>query len=405
MTPREPIKRILALTRSQWDVPSARRGVRESFAKVLDCRTPKLGAEVYASAPEEKVFFHTCKSRACPSCGNRGTLLWQREQWVTLPDVPFVGIVLTMPDVFWPIFKDHRDLQQDLTALGAAAIPQWAKDRFGVALFVTAIQHTFGGRLNHNPHLHMLVSAGGLRMTKSEWVPSLRFHREEIMNLWRLAVTSYLESALRKGLLSLPSASRMSTELIRDQAQRSWNIQVTAQMSKKHFLGYAGRYIRRLPVAQRRILSVSAEEVVYESKVTRTKTHAVESCTPAEFVEKLAQHIPDRYRNSMRYFGLLAPRTKATTRNVVFCLLGQQKRPKPKREPWAHSIRKQFGTDPLSDSKGCRMQWVSSLKPRLVAQTEAHGRVIDFPRDQGTRSAPGCAFNVPRCVGFASQEA
>jgi hypothetical protein len=69
LTPREPIKRILALTRSQWDVPSARRGVRESFAKVLDCRTPKLGAEVYASTSEEKVFFHSCKSRACPSRG------------------------------------------------------------------------------------------------------------------------------------------------------------------------------------------------------------------------------------------------------------------------------------------------------------------------------------------------
>ena len=273
-----------------------------------------------------------------------------------------------MPDVFWPTFKDHRDLQRDLPALGAAAIQQWARNRYGVRLCLIVIQHTFGGRLNHNPHLHMLVSAGGLKTSKGEWVPSLQFHRDEIMNLWRFAVTSYLESALRKGLLSLSSPSWVSAEMIRDQSERWWNIQVTSQMSKKHFLGYAGRYIRRLPIAQRRILSVSPKEVVYESKVTRTKTHIVERCTPAEFVEKLSQHIPDRYRHSMRYFGLLAPRAKANTRNVMFALLGQQKRPKPKREPWAHSVRRQFGNDPLSDSKGCRMQWVSSLKPCSVAQ-------------------------------------
>ena len=366
MITREPIKKILALTRTQWDVPSERAGVRESFARVLACRTPKLGAEVYASTSEERVFFHTCKSKACPSCGNRGTLLWQREQWVTLPDIPFVGVVLTMPNVFWPIFKDHRDLQRDLPALGAAAIQQWARDRYGVRLCVIVIQHTFGGRLNHNPHLHMLVSAGGLKTSKGEWLPSLRFDRDEIMNLWRFAVTSYLESALRRGLLSLSGPSSISAKTIREHGERWWNIQITPQMSKKHFLGYAGRYIRRLPIAQRRILSVSPEEVVYESKVTRTKTHAVERCTPSEFVEKLAQHIPDRYRHSMRYFGLLAPRAKATTSNAVFSLLSQQKRLKPKREWWADSLRRRFGTDPLTDTKGCRMHWVSSRKPTHV---------------------------------------
>jgi hypothetical protein len=111
-----PLRQILELTKDQWDHPGERDAVRDNFPKVCMCRTAALGGEVYASAAAEKVCYHTCKSKCCPGCGNRGTLLWQREQWATLPDIAFVGIVLTMPDVFWPVFKAHRHLQHNLPA-------------------------------------------------------------------------------------------------------------------------------------------------------------------------------------------------------------------------------------------------------------------------------------------------
>jgi len=103
---------------------------------------------VYSSATEEKVFYHTCKSKFC---GNRGTRLWQRDQWATLPDIPFVGVVLTMPDVFWPVFQAHRHLQRDLPALGAAVLRQYAWKLYRVRLYIVVVQHTFGGRLYYNP--------------------------------------------------------------------------------------------------------------------------------------------------------------------------------------------------------------------------------------------------------------
>ena len=63
--------------------------MREALRKVLDCGTAALGAEVFASAHATRVVYHTCKSRACPSCGYRATTLWQREQWRELPDIPY----------------------------------------------------------------------------------------------------------------------------------------------------------------------------------------------------------------------------------------------------------------------------------------------------------------------------
>jgi len=85
------------------------------------------------------------------------------HQWAALPDISFVGIVLTMPPIFWPVFKAHRHLQHDLPSLGAAVLQQWAWNLYQVRLHIIVIQHTFGGRLNHFPHLHMMVSAGGLK--------------------------------------------------------------------------------------------------------------------------------------------------------------------------------------------------------------------------------------------------
>jgi Putative transposase/Transposase zinc-binding domain len=359
-----PLKKIFELTQHEWDHPAERAAVRDNFRKVCACRTPALGGEVYASAAGEKVFHHTCKSKCCPSCGNRATLLWLEEQWAALPDISFVGIVLTMPTVFWPVFKAHRHLQHDLPALGAAVLQQWAWNLYQVRLHIIVIQHTFGGRLNHFPHLHMMVSAGGLKPGEARWVEPLEFDREQIMILWRFALTSYLWKANRDGLLRKSSLPGEFNDLIYEEAQRDyWHIHLTARMSKRHFLGYAGRYIRRLPIAQNRILTVTEDEVVYLAKDTRTKTFRETSCTPAEFVAMLSPHVLDRYQHSMRYYGLLAPRTKTLTSAAVFALLGLHQRPKPPRQGWADSLKQHFGVDPLIDEFGNPMQWVGRRQP------------------------------------------
>src|SRR5215470_14952943 len=74
----------------------------------------------------------------------------------------------------------------------------------------------------------------------------------------------------------------------------------------------------------------------------------VETCFPLRgFVQTLADHIPDRYRHNVRHFGLLAPRLKARSHDLIFRLLDQERLGKPKHLPWARSRRKHFGIDPL----------------------------------------------------------
>lgn len=206
-----------------------------------------------------------------------------------------------MPNVLWPIFESHRRMQHDLPALGAAVITHWAWNRYRVRLCVIAVQHTFGGHLNYNPHLHIMVSAGGLKTSVASWVHGLNFDEEEIMSRWRFAVTAYLARANQNQPRATWAHSHDLDSLIQRQAKRKWNIHITPRMSKKHFLAYAGRYIRRLPISQRRILEVTPDQVMYQSKDTRTHTFVDAHRKPEDLVAMLSVHVLDRYQHSMRY--------------------------------------------------------------------------------------------------------
>ena len=70
------------------------------------------------------------------------------------------------------------------------------------------------------------------------------------------------------------------------------------------------------------------------TKDTRTKLMVETTYLPAAFLATLADHIPDRYRHNVRYFGLLAPRVKGRTHDAVFAAVGQERLGKPKRVPY-----------------------------------------------------------------------
>jgi hypothetical protein len=363
MNNNQPLKHILIATRAHWDRPEIRPAVRENFDKLINCRTPALGAEVFASETEEKLVYHTCKSRSCPSCGQRATLLWQREQWNALPDIPYSGMGFTMPCELWSIFPQNRQLLYDLPALAAALIQQWVKMRYGVRVLIVVVPHTFGRHLNFNAHLHLMVSAGGLKESEGQWITPLCFDRGKLMHMWRYAVITYLRAALKKGLLASESSPEELRALLKTQYERWWNVYVDPIRSKWHFLRYVARYVRRPPIAQHRFTKITDREVEFLTKDLREKRIVTTHYMIDEFVDVLAAHVPDRYRHAMRRFGLLAPRAQRATSAALFLLLGQTKRPRPQRLGWRNSLRKYFGVDPLVDSRGQSMHWVARPKP------------------------------------------
>jgi Putative transposase/Transposase zinc-binding domain len=365
MGDRNLLKQILEASRDVWDRPETRSTVRKNFAKLLDCGTAALGWEMYASDNEEKRCYHRCKSRFCASCGYRATLLWLDYQQAALPDIPYMGIVFTMPRELWGIFKRNRHLLHDLPVLGAEVIQQWINMKYGVTVLIIVVQHTFGGDLKFNTHLHILISAGGLSKSAGRWIPRIELHKNALMRMWRYAVITHVRGALKaqvlKSHLAVEDLKRILTFAYEQHPQ--WIIFIDKIASKSHFLLYAARYIRRPPLASWRLLEATDREVVFVAKDTKTKNLVRTRRNFSDFVRLLAPHVPDSYRHSVRYFGLLSPRARCRMQAALFALLGQRVRPRPQRLSWRDSLRKYFGVDPLVDSYGQTMRWVRWERP------------------------------------------
>jgi hypothetical protein len=360
-----PLKLILASTISHWKREETRPAVRHDFDKAMQCRTAELGAEVYSSENQELIVFHTCKSRACPSCGYRANVQWLRERWAALPDALYKGITFTMPDLLWPFFRDNPPLAKALPALAAGVIRTQVGVRHGLRVGVIAIPHTFNGRLEFNSHVHTMVTGGGLRGSSDSWVPRVYYNHDRLMEAWRKAVIALLRAALGADLFRSELTTDQIDDLLTHLERCWWSIKIQSFKDKWHFLQYAGRYVRRPPIAQRRIIEITGRTVTfwYNDKKLRRKVYVTISLE--EFISRWAQHIPDRYQHFVRSFGLFAPRTLRQTAAAIFAILEQERRPRPKLRPWALSIKRDFGWDPLRDQAGNRMKWTRRLAPKV----------------------------------------
>jgi putative transposase/transposase-like zinc-binding protein len=359
---RHPLKQILRQTRTHWDNDRSRPEVRHAFRKALDCRTAALGAEVYASALSQLTVYHTCKSRACPSCGHRATKQWQRERWAALPDVPYKGITFTMPKELWQLFHANRSLAIALPALAASTIQTWTSSKHGIQVGIIAIPHSFSGRLEFNSHVHSMVTAGGLRASSCSWISSVYYDENQLMKMWKTGVIKLLRAASISGVLKSDMSFEQLQAMLKEQEERWWSVKVQSFDSRDHFLQYAGRYVRRPPIAQRRIIFIDKERVLFWTKDKRHRRLVNVQCSPKEFVDLWAQHIVKRYQHAIRCFGLFSPRGLSA---AVFVVIGQKKRHLPRPIRWTDSIQRDFGKNPLMDRAGNTMRWLSRLAPTL----------------------------------------
>jgi hypothetical protein len=362
----DPLKTILTQTRAHWDRDEMAPHVRTVFANAMLCRTPELGGEVYRSENQELVVNHTCKSRACASCGYRANVQWLRERWAALPDVVYKGITFTMPDLLWPFFRDNPHLAKALPALAVEIIRAHVGVRHGLRVGVTAILHTFNGRLEFNSHVHTMVTGGGLHESSQSWVRRVYYDQDRLMAAWRRAVIALLLEAMHAGQLRAELTASQIGDLLTYLEKCWWSIKIQFFKNKWHFLQYAGRYVRRPPIAQRRIVRVGKRTVTfwYNDKVLHRRI--VVECSPEEFVDRWARHILARYQHSVRSFGLFGPRALGQTSKAIFAILRQKPRPRPKPRRWADSIQRDFGRNPLLDYKGEEMKWTQRLPPQAV---------------------------------------
>lgn len=312
------IKQIFAdhwettLAKHKADIPDYQI---DSVNKMLSCRDPqKLGYAKYACPdhPESfKVVPHSCKSKFCTSCGVLQTNKWMHKALGSLPKAGYYHVTITIPDYLWYFLKERIDLLDCLFKASAEAVLGWFKYRKIIPAIVSGL-HSFGRDLKINFHLHMIVSAGGLRLEKGKyiWKRVKSIHALTIKKRFKAILMRhlkpYLDEDLKEQLYSLKWHAHASQEVL------------DAEFTCK----YIGRYAKKPPLAETRITEYDGIWVNFSFKDTKSKKTKFSKLTAEEFILKLIQHIlPPQFR-VIRYYGLLANRVSAKFRKIISKLLG-----------------------------------------------------------------------------------
>ena len=142
--------------------------VKDVVEKYLDCGNPRSGfARIRCPrCRAEHLLMFSCKTRGfCPSCHAKRIEEW--GEWMRetlLLDVPHRQVVFTIPKMLRIFFKFKRRLLGDLCRCAVRALLVYFQAATGKTLEpgVVAVIQTFGDRINFHPHLHFLVTGGGV---------------------------------------------------------------------------------------------------------------------------------------------------------------------------------------------------------------------------------------------------
>lgn len=336
----------------------------ENVRRMLNCRTPALGFHVYACGEcgEQRVVPHSCKSRMCSSCGKVATDRWASEVLSETLDVEYHHLVFSVPWQLRVLTLRNRRLMLNILFRSAAdSVIGWCKKYKGFTPGLIAVLHTFGADLKFHPHVHVMVTAGGLSLQGDRWIGlSHGYLMPEAgrKKRWRYEVTRRVNRAYRAGDLTMPMLScgrPLHLGMVMCQVLKLiWYVMIGTSLKKIGFaVSHIGRYTRRPVIAEGRILRFDEKWVIFRYKdYARGGQQSIKKLRVFEFIGRLLRHIPDKHFRMARHYGIFATRVRTTALAEARALLGQPE-PAPQRPPtWRQRRQSRTGVDPLA-CPGC----------------------------------------------------
>jgi hypothetical protein len=330
--------------------------VTESVSKVLRCGTDALGFALYRCecGHEKKVSF-TCKNRFCSSCGKPACDMWMKKVlgW-SLPDMRYRHIVFTLPQELRLFLMAQRRDGLDILFRAAKDTLLYAfGKKYGAVPGIISVVHTFGGDIKWNPHVHCIVTEGGLSPGGKSWKwGNSGFLPFRFLNAsWKYHVVSYLRE-WGKGVAGGASREYRGFNGFLDGLYRKkWYVNVGEVLESLEFtVRYIGRYAKRPVLAETRLEGFDGKEVSFSFTDKRLKKKSVLVLPVLEFIGKLVRHIPEKGHRMIRYGGIFANRVKGVTLPIVNRVLSSGKiREVEENIPasWRERLVRFFGFDPL----------------------------------------------------------
>lgn len=290
--------------------------VRRAAARILDCRTSRLGAHVQRCECGHtcRVEYNSCRHRSCPQCQGGKRAEWLARLTAQLLPCDHAHLIFTVPEQLNSFWRFNRTTFADLLMTAARrTIETLLADsaHLGAKPGIISALHTWGRNLSIHPHVHCLVTAGGLdsdgnfiRPRKSILVPG-----RMLQAVFRGKLCDYLRRAVRTGDLVVPPrlTAAKAISLFNRLGRIDWNVRI--QETYRHGVsvaGYLARYVCGGPISDRRIEQVTAEDVTFRYRDHRDGQEKRMRLTPHEFLSRWFEHVPPHGLRMIRRSGLYA---------------------------------------------------------------------------------------------------
>jgi len=302
------------------------------------CRTQELGGHVDEcdTCGSIRISYNSCRNRHCPKCQFLKKERWLEERRKDLLPVEYFHVVFTIPEKLNPLaLRNQRVIYNILFKSASETLTELSRDpkHLGAQIGFISILHTWGQNLMDHPHIHCIVTGGGLSLDSKRWVSCRKGFFLSVRVLSRLfkgKFLSYLKRSYQSEELKFPGniAKLQDAEqfaaFLKDLYAREWVVYCKPPFkSPEMVLQYLGRYTHRIAIGNHRIIKIKDGKVSFlwrdYSGGNKNKTMTLEA---KEFIRRFLLHVlPGRFVK-IRYYGLLGNRNRKIVFGLCRKLLG-----------------------------------------------------------------------------------
>jgi hypothetical protein len=326
------------------------------------CRTAELGGHVEECdhCGNLRISYNSCRNRHCPKCQllDKERCLEARKK--DLLPTPYFHLVFTLPGGLRPLVLRNQDLVYGILFKAASeTLKELTKDPKypGAEVGFIAIIHTWSQTLMDHPHLHCIVTGGGLSLDGKKWIPCKKdflIPVKVLSRLFRGKFLAYLKEAREKGKLVFPGSiahlkeDRSFKAMLDDLYDQEWVVYCKPPFSSAEtVMDYLGRYTHRVAISNDRLVKMQGDQVTFRYRDrSNNDTLKLMTLDASEFIRRFLLHIlPDGFMK-IRHYGILSNRNRKTKLGLCKQLLGVDCPWEHEKEPWQDLLTRITGTDP-----------------------------------------------------------
>jgi hypothetical protein len=302
------------------------------------CRTAALGGHKYKcdECGSLSISYNSCRNRHCPKCQNLEKERWVEAREKDILPTHYFHEVFTVPEDLRPIaLRNQRVIYGILFRAVSETLNELARDpkRIGAEIGVIAVLHTWSQTLIDHPHIHCIVTGGGLSLDGNRWISTREkyFMPVKVLSVvFRGKFLDYLKQAYKAGKLNFVGNIEALKDknnfgkLLNKLYRQSWHVYCKPPFkAAENVVQYLGRYTHRVAISNERIVKLEDDRVTIRYRDYASGNMLKEMTLDAqEFIRRFLLHVlPDRFVK-IRHYGILSNRNLKTKLLKCKVLLG-----------------------------------------------------------------------------------